>query len=125
MSKSAIAALAYLLSWSATADASEVSLPAAKGYVIAEIVVNDAATYEEYKAAVTPIIVQYGGHYLARGGASEAVEGDKVKGRVAILEFPSVAAAKAFLDSDVYQPIAAIRHKSATSRLILVEGVAP
>jgi len=117
MSKAVIAVLGCLLSFSARAVALDAAPVLPKGYLIAEIAVNDPATYESYKKAVTPLIAQFGGRYLTRGGTSEAVEGEKVKGRVIILEF--------FLASDVYRPVAAIRYKSATSRVILIEGVVP
>jgi len=125
MSKAVIAVLGCLLSFSARAVALDAAPVLPKGYLIAEIAVNDPATYESYKKAVTPLIAQFGGRYLTRGGTSEAVEGEKVKGRVIILEFPTVAAVRSVLASDVYRPVAAIRYKSATSRVILIEGVVP
>ena len=94
-----------------------------KAYIVAEIEVIDAATYEGYKSAVAPIVSSYGGRYLARGGQTEAFEGQKPDGRVVILEFPSMTAAKSFLNSDEYQPVAAIRQKSTKSRLFVVEGM--
>jgi uncharacterized protein (DUF1330 family) len=124
MIKIILAAVAFVAA--ACGSAASTAEPAtAKGYLIAEIAVKDPATYEGYKAAVAPLIAEFGGRYLTRGGESEAVEGDEVNGRVIVLEFPSLAVARAFLNSDVYRPVAAIRLKSATSRLILVEGVAP
>jgi uncharacterized protein (DUF1330 family) len=96
-----------------------------KAYLFVELDVHDPAEYENYKAVVPPIIAKFGGRYLVRGGTAEAIEGDGPKGRVAVLEFPDTASAHAFLSSDEYRPVAAIRHRSATSRVILVEGVAP
>ncbi|MXO60350.1 DUF1330 domain-containing protein [Altererythrobacter salegens] len=95
-----------------------------KAYLIAEIDVHDAADYEGYKAAAAPLIAKFGGRYLVRGGAADAIEGCDPKGRVILLEFPDAAAARAFLESDEYRPVAAIRHRSATSRIILSEGIA-
>ena len=123
MIKAVLAAILCLLPLSVQAVAADPATP--KAYLIAEIAVQDPATYEGYKAKVAPLIAQFGGRYLTRGGASEALEGDSVKGRVIVLEFPSVAAAQSFLKSDAYQPVLAIRHKSATSRVIMVEGVVP
>ena len=124
--KTLLAGLLCLSSLS-PAQAAPGAEPAAqpKAYLIAEIAVHDAASYERYKAAVPPLVAQFGGRYLTRGGASEALEGDSVKGRVVVLEFPTVAAARSFMQSAAYRPVAAIRHKAATSRVILVEGVVP
>ena len=125
MTKVVLAGLLCLLSLSAPVSAFGAGPAQPKAYLIAEIAVHDAATYEGYKAAVAPLIEKFGGRYLTRGGVSEALEGEAVRGRVILLEFPTMAAARAFLQSDAYRPVAAIRSKSATSRVIIVEGVAP
>jgi uncharacterized protein (DUF1330 family) len=107
----------------APALAQEAVVDAPKAYIVAEIEVRDAAAYEGYKSAVAPMVAKYGGRYLVRGGAVEAIDGAEPRGRVVILEFPSLAAAQTFLRSDEYRPVAAIRHNSATSRLFVVEGM--
>jgi uncharacterized protein (DUF1330 family) len=43
-------------------------------YVIADITVQDAELYEEYRLRVPAVIEKYGGRYLVRGGAFEAFE---------------------------------------------------
>ena len=125
MIKPALAVFLCMLSFSSPASAAQAEPTPPKAYLIAEIAVHDAATYEGYKAAVAPLVGQFGGRYLTRGGVSEALEGEAAKGRVIVLEFPSVAAARSFVQSEAYRPVAAIRHKSATSRIIMVEGVVP
>jgi uncharacterized protein (DUF1330 family) len=92
-------------------------------YVIAEVDVADAAGYEEYKAQVPATIAQYGGRYLARGGATLALEGDAPAGRVALLEFPSLEQAHAWWASQEYTPLRAIRQRTARARLIAVTGI--
>ncbi len=94
-------------------------------YVIAEVHVADAAAYEDYKSAVVPIVAQYGGRYIVRGGRSEGVEGNEPGGRVVVIEFPHFAGAQAFLSSEEYRPVADIRHKTAISRIMIVEGALP
>ena len=47
-----------------------------KAYVIAEIEVVDASTYEGYKSAAASIAAQYGGRYIVRGGKIHLAEGD-------------------------------------------------
>jgi len=68
---------------------------------------------------------QYGGRYVARGGAAEGLEGGYAPKRVVILEFPSVERAKAWWDSPEYQPLRAIRQRASRGDLLLVEGLAP
>jgi len=92
-------------------------------YVIVDIGVTDAATYEQYKRLAGPTVGQYGGRYLVRGGGTEVVEGDWSPKRLVILEFGSAAQARAWLDSPEYRVAKGIRHRSATTRMVLVEGV--
>ncbi len=96
-----------------------------KAYIVAEIEVTDPATYEGYKAAVAPLVHKFGGRYLVRGGNAQSVEGETPKGRVVILEFPTLAMAQSFIQADDYRPVAEVRHKSAKSRIIMVEGLTP
>jgi uncharacterized protein (DUF1330 family) len=42
-------------------------------YVIADIDVHDAAKFEEYKKHAGPCAAEFGGRYVVRGGALEAV----------------------------------------------------
>lgn len=74
-------------------------------YVIVDIQVTDPAGYAEYVQLAPPIVVAYGGRYLVRGGALETLEGDWAPQRLVILEFPSVAQAKAWWDSLEYRPL--------------------
>lgn len=103
-------------------------LPAAtvapKGYVIAEITVTDPQAYKQYAAAVPAIAAKFGGKYLVRAGQTVAVEGDPPSGRIVVIEFDSLAAARSFEDSPEYQAIAPLRQKAARSRVFLVEGIA-
>jgi uncharacterized protein (DUF1330 family) len=92
-------------------------------YIIAEIDVTDPQIYEEYKRLVPATIAQYGGKYLARGGTTEVLEGDWIPKRVVILEFESLARAKEWLNCSEYAPARRLRHKSAISNMIVVEGV--
>jgi uncharacterized protein (DUF1330 family) len=93
-----------------------------KGYVIAEITVTDPEAYKAYAAAVPPIVARFGGQYRVRGGQTVQVEGEPPKGRIVVIEFESVAAARKFEDSAEYALVAPLRHKSATSRVFVVEG---
>ena len=45
-------------------------------YLVADIDISNPAQFEEYKKLAQAAIAKYGGRYLIRGGAYEAVEGD-------------------------------------------------
>ena len=99
--------------------------PTPKGYIVAEIDVKDAATYKTYADRATPIVAKFGGRYLVRGGNPTALEGAGPGPRVAILEYPSRAAAEAQYRSPDYQAIIPVRQRSSTARFFLLEGTPP
>ena len=92
-------------------------------YVIANVDVQDAAGYEEYRKQVPATIAKHGGRYLVRGGRVERVEGSWNPTRLVVLEFPSMEHARRWYDSEEYREPKAIRMKSAVTDAIFVEGV--
>jgi uncharacterized protein (DUF1330 family) len=92
-------------------------------YVIVDIDITDPLRYEEYRKLAGPTVAAHGGKYVARGGKVTTLEGDWRPGRIVVLEFPSAEKAKAWWDAADYRKARAIRHESAKSRMIVVEGV--
>jgi len=91
-------------------------------YVVAEVEVTDAATYEDYRKLVPATVAQYDGKFLVRGGTTETKEGGWEPKRLVILEFASMDQARKWYHSPEYAPALALRLKAARSRLLLVEG---
>jgi uncharacterized protein (DUF1330 family) len=108
----------------ATAIQAQQTKPA-PGYVVAEVEVNDSATFAKYAAAVPGTLAPFNAQYLVRGGKIEAVEGDAPKQRFIVIAFDSVEKARAWEDSPAYEAIKPIRHASAHSRVFIAEGVPP
>ena len=92
-------------------------------YIIVEIEVTDPVGYEEYKKLAGPTVEQYGGKYIVRGGACEMLEGDWKPKRIVILQFENVERAKAWLNCPEYAEPRKMRHRTAKTRMILVEGL--
>jgi uncharacterized protein (DUF1330 family) len=92
-------------------------------YVIASVDVTDPAGFEEYRALVPATIERYGGRYLVRGGAHEVLEGAWRPHRLVVLEFPSMAAARRWYDSEEYRHPKTLRLRSARTDALLVDGV--
>lgn len=92
-------------------------------YVIIEIKVHDPVTFEEYKKKAPPSIAAYGGKYLVRGGSVETLDGTWVPERIVVLEFPSMARAREWYHCEMYAEAIKLRHASATSQFILVDGL--
>jgi uncharacterized protein (DUF1330 family) len=91
-------------------------------YLIADVEVTDPRGYETYRQQVPAIIAAHGGRYVARGGATEVLEGDWQPRRLVILEFPSREKLMAWYRSPEYQPLIAIRQAASNSRLVVVDG---
>jgi len=83
-------------------------------YVITDIKVSDVEKYKGYQALTPGAIAAAGGEFLARGGRTEVLEGDTEPGRVVVLRFDSMEAARAFYHS-----------AGATERfnMFIVEGI--
>lgn len=92
-------------------------------YVINDMEITDPVVFDEYRKLTPPTVAQYGGRFLARGGATESLEGDWSPKRLVILEFPSVAQARAWINSPEYAPARALRQASTRSRVIVVDGL--
>ena len=92
-------------------------------YVIVDIEITDSLAFERYKSAVAANIAAFGGRYLARGGATEVLEGDWMPRRLVILEFPSMTRLKEWYNSPEYAPLLDLRKASASSNLVVTEGV--
>ena len=94
-----------------------------KAFVIVEISISDPVEYEEYKKLTPAAIAAYDGRFVVRGAKTESLEGDWQPERIVVLEFPSVERAKEWWDSPEYTPAKLIMQRSATTKMIVVEGV--
>jgi uncharacterized protein (DUF1330 family) len=92
-------------------------------YVVVDLEIINHEEFEDYKQLVPATIEKYGGRYLARGGKVETLDGGWCPQRFVLLQFSSVAQAKAWFDSTEYAKPKALREKSARSRIIVVEGI--
>jgi len=92
-------------------------------YVIVEIDIVDPTGYEEYKKLASATVEKYGGKYVVRGGAAETLEGDWNPKRIVVLQFDSMQRAKEWLNSEEYREPRKMRHRTARTRMVVVEGV--
>jgi len=86
--------------------------------------IDDTKTFEEYRRQVLPTIEAFQGRFIVRGGTFTTLEGEMPYERIAVLEFPSRAAAESWYHSPDYQRILPLRTRSGRSLFILVDGVA-
>lgn len=94
-------------------------------YVLVDVDVTDPETYKEYRAKAAPTVMAHGGRYVVRGGGQTHLEPGWDLHRTVVLEFPTVAAARAWYDSPDYRKVLPIRLRSSRSRLVILEGLEP
>jgi uncharacterized protein (DUF1330 family) len=91
-------------------------------YYIGEHKITNAAVFEAYLRQVVPMIERHGGRYLTKAGTHEVLEGEWRPNRVVIIEFPDMAAIRAWYGSPEYQPLIALRQSAASDVMIALEG---
>jgi len=93
------------------------------GYLVACVQWHDADAPAAYGAIVRDSLLSFGGKYLARGSPETTLEGAHAPQRLAIVEFPSTAAARKWAASDAYAPALKIREQHATTHwIVILEG---
>lgn len=92
-------------------------------YVIADIKVTDNSWVPEYAANVHDIVHKHGGRYLTRTNNITTVEGDALDTTlIALIEFPTLEAFKAFAADPAYAPYAEARQAGSISRLHVLDS---
>ena len=92
-------------------------------YMVIRIEVPEPERLKAYQAATPPIVEQYGGRFIARGGSVVTLEGPEESRRVVIIEFPERADAEAFYHSPEYSEARKLREGVAVAEFIAVDGV--
>jgi uncharacterized protein (DUF1330 family) len=91
-------------------------------YVIADIKVTDPAWIPGYASAVHDIVHKHGGKYLSRSANVKTLEGKPLDTTIiAIVQFPSEEAAKAFATDPAYAPYGKARQEGSESRFQLID----
>ena len=93
-----------------------------KAYLVVDLKIHDFESFREYVEKVPAFIEKHGGRYIVRGAEGVAMEGDWRPERLVILEFPDRENAKAFLADPDYQDLLALRLRTTTGNLVLVDG---
>lgn len=93
-------------------------------YLIADETITDRETFEEYKSAVLPLIIKFGGRFLSRGASPKVLEagGSWTPDQMVIIEFPNMAALEDWYNCVDYAPMRAIRLGSAKSTLVALDA---
>ena len=93
-------------------------------YIVVDVRIDNAEAYERYKQKVVPIVTQFGGEYLVRGGEMDVIQDELWSPtRMVLLKFPSRARALAFIDSAEYAPVKQMRLDNSAGSLVVLEGI--
>ena len=91
-------------------------------YVIADIKVTDDRWVPAYAASVHDLVHKHGGKYLSRSGNVKTLEGNPLDTTlIALMAFPSAAAAEAFVTDPKYAPLVAARQGGSESRFQMID----
>ncbi len=92
-------------------------------YVIGDVrEVRDPDALAEYRRRNTDAVARHGGRFVVRGGELEVLEGEWPTTRIVVIEFPDMAAARGWYESDEYAPLKALRRQASDTNLVIVEG---
>jgi uncharacterized protein (DUF1330 family) len=91
-------------------------------FIIADVKVTNDNWVPAYAASVHEIAHRHGGKYLARSGNVTTLEGKPLDTTlIAIIEFPTPEAAKAFVNDPDYAPLVSARRQGSESRFQLLD----
>ena len=82
----------------------------------------DQTELDKYRAGIKATMKGHPIEVLAADGKHEVLEGDPIEGMV-IVKFPSIKAAKNWINSEAYQGIAQHRKLGATYHGLIIEGL--
>lgn len=95
-------------------------------YLIGKLVVKDWDWYREYRSVTEPLVAEYGGRYLVKGGEGAKLEGSEVAGDATVMiAFPNRQAILDWYADPRYVPMKNLRRDSGVeTNLLVVDGLA-
>jgi len=87
--------------------------------------IKDAKLMEDYRARINAIVAHFGGRYLVIGGPFQVLEGDYRPVFPVMIEFPTLADARRWYDSEEYRELKHMRLTATVSNAFFMEGTPP
>lgn len=79
---------------------------------------------DDYRSRINAVVESFGGRYVVIGGPFEVLEGSYQPVFPVMIEFPSMADARRWYDSEEYRELKALRLLATVSNAYFMEGVA-
>ena len=94
-------------------------------YIKSAIDIYDKKKFDKiYFPAILKQVEQYGARLLAASDMPHIVEGNWLRGRAVLWEFPDAETAKTWYQSEEYAPLLKLRQEISTASIILIsEGM--
>jgi uncharacterized protein (DUF1330 family) len=94
-------------------------------YVIGQLDIHNPEAYQSYLNGFMPSFQRHGGELLVTSRAeTETLEGSWSMPCTVVMRFPSVENARAWYNDPDYVELAKIRHQTATTNLVVIDGIA-
>lgn len=84
--------------------------------------IHDEEKMSLYREKVFDTVAQYQGRYLAIGGPCDVMEGNLQPNFPVLLEFPSLAQAHEWYNSDAYRSLKQLRLSAVDSNAFFIQG---
>ena len=94
-----------------------------KAYMAGLVRLRDAGWLDEYRPKCLALVEKHGGRYLAAAPGPVQLEGKEPADILVVLEFPSLAAARAWYADPDYQPLISLRQSGSEMDLVVAEGL--
>lgn len=86
--------------------------------------IRDRAKMDDYRSRINAVVERFGGRYVVIGGPFEVLEGSYRPVFPVMIEFPSMADARRWYDSEEYRDLKALRLSATVSNAFFMEGMA-
>ena len=84
--------------------------------------IKDTAKMEDYRARINAVVESFSGRYVVIGGPFQVVEGSYQPVFPVMIEFPSLADARRWYDSEEYRDLKALRLSATVSNAFFMQG---
>lgn len=92
-------------------------------FIVSTVRITDPEKFGAYAKAIAGLSEEFGGEYIVRGAACDALEGDFHEGeRVVVVKFPDANAARSYVSDPRYKAGKTQREGAAQVRMLLVEA---